>query len=212
MEVVRTRLDALANIFERYHKPAKPPLLPQRYAIKYPRSRDVRPAHRFGGSLEKAIKCPQCGEDFCRVASFDARDETLVEVAWKRKSIVAALCPACSLFGVSSLTCVSYANQAPKVVQLVGDPNTGDAGELPARSIELSSIGPQKGDKKSRVGGAPEWIQGDETPDCPCCKEPMRFFAQFASDDRVTFGADMGTAYVLLCQPCVVVGVVIQAW
>ena len=211
MEIVRTRVDSLANIFERHHKPAQPVLLPQRYSIRYSMSEDVQPQHRFGGALQKKIKCPQCGEDFCQIASFDAGDERLAGIKWKRKRIVAALCPVCSLYDTSSLTCVSYAGKAPAVLFQSDQSGNGEPEQLLFGYVLLSPVGKRAGEFKSRMGGEPGWIQGDDTPVCPCCKEPMRFFVQFISEDGVVFGADEGTAYIFLCQPCLVVGVAIQA-
>ena len=34
---------------------------------------------------------------------------------------------------------------------------------------------------RTKLGGKPDWIQGDETPDCDSCGEPMYFVAQIDS-------------------------------
>ena len=54
------------------------------------------------------------------------------------------------------------------------------------------------------LGGAPSWLQGDETPKCPSCENLMSFTAhleevQGSATDGV-FGG--GCAYVFHCQPC----------
>lgn len=70
---------------------------------------------------------------------------------------------------------------------------------------------------RTKLGGEPEWIQGDETPRCYSCGEPMTFVAQIDSvehDDPhnplrrdcrghqdYMFG-DVGMIYVFLCFAC----------
>ncbi|MEU7605642.1 DUF1963 domain-containing protein [Streptomyces sp. NPDC041003] len=55
-----------------------------------------------------------------------------------------------------------------------------------------------------RLGGTPDWLQYDETPDCPTCARPMDFAAELTEGpDPVTamnFGS--GRAYVHTCTPC----------
>jgi hypothetical protein len=54
--------------------------------------------------------------------------------------------------------------------------------------------------------GEPDWIQGDETPNCNSCAEPMRFVAQLEEgpdlapghDTSMNFGG--GCAYVFECE------------
>lgn len=56
-----------------------------------------------------------------------------------------------------------------------------------------------------QLGGTPWWIQADETPDCPTCREPMRFIAQLEEgyDHRTSanFGGG-GCGYAFVCLPC----------
>jgi len=51
------------------------------------------------------------------------------------------------------------------------------------------------------LGGEPEWIQADETPDCPSCGEPMLFVAQLEEGPNhlidMNFGG--GCGYVFMC-------------
>lgn len=55
------------------------------------------------------------------------------------------------------------------------------------------------------VGGEPEWLQNDDTPDCSECGEKMEFIAQLEiGPDYKTdmnFGGD-GCAYVFRCKHC----------
>jgi hypothetical protein len=56
-----------------------------------------------------------------------------------------------------------------------------------------------------QLGGEPEWIQDDETPDCPACSAHMTFTASLEEGyDFITsanFG-DGGRGYVFTCRPC----------
>jgi hypothetical protein len=53
-----------------------------------------------------------------------------------------------------------------------------------------------------QLGGEPSWIQGDETPSCPECGEPMRFVVQLEEghdyETRANFGG--GSAYAFACR------------
>ena len=67
---------------------------------------------------------------------------------------------------------------------------------------------------RSKLGGKPDWIQSDYTPDCPSCSDPMHFVYQIDSIDHVLrdnwsngerptymFG-DAGMIYVFFCFEC----------
>lgn len=55
-----------------------------------------------------------------------------------------------------------------------------------------------------QLGGEPSWIQGDETPGCPSCSQPMIFVAQLEqglSHTEINFGGG-GSGYAFACRPC----------
>jgi hypothetical protein len=70
---------------------------------------------------------------------------------------------------------------------------------------------------RTKLGGKPTWIQGDETPECDSCGEPMDFVAQIDSVEHESkhnplskpalgkqeymFG-DVGMIYVFFCFDC----------
>lgn len=58
---------------------------------------------------------------------------------------------------------------------------------------------------QGQLGGAPAWLQGDETPTCPGCGEPMAFVAQleegFDWATSANFGGG-GIGYVFTCGAC----------
>ena len=75
----------------------------------------------------------------------------------------------------------------------------------------------------TKLGGEPDWVQGDESPKCPCCNQTMTFVAQIDSlehipaekgqvldiqsisalrrDQQWMFG-DVGMIYVFFCFDC----------
>ena len=54
----------------------------------------------------------------------------------------------------------------------------------------------------TKVGGAPDWIQEDETPICPDCTELMQLVVQVDSFDNEYQFADMGRLYTFVCFNC----------
>ena len=69
---------------------------------------------------------------------------------------------------------------------------------------------------RSKLGGDPNWVQGDDTPACPQCGEPMSFVGQIDSiehkedhnphrqeyrEQDFMFG-DVGVIYVFFCFDC----------
>ncbi|OGC50593.1 hypothetical protein A2716_05320 [candidate division WWE3 bacterium RIFCSPHIGHO2_01_FULL_40_23] len=79
---------------------------------------------------------------------------------------------------------------------------------------------------RTKLGGHPEWIQGDETPICPTCKKEMSFIGQIDSlehqsknnpysidalspDQEYMFG-DVGMIFVFLCFDCLETSSILQ--
>jgi hypothetical protein len=55
-----------------------------------------------------------------------------------------------------------------------------------------------------QIGGEPEWIQDEETPNCPSCEKEMDFVVQLEEghDHRTAMNFGSGSAYVFACRPC----------
>jgi len=53
-----------------------------------------------------------------------------------------------------------------------------------------------------QAAGSPSWLQGDETPTCECCREPMQLVAQLEQgpdwETEMNFGGG-GVAYAFAC-------------
>jgi uncharacterized protein YwqG len=55
--------------------------------------------------------------------------------------------------------------------------------------------------QRSKVGGAPDWIQAESVPECSCGK-PMAFYGQLDSVGDGMCLADCGMIYVFICPDC----------
>jgi hypothetical protein len=56
-----------------------------------------------------------------------------------------------------------------------------------------------------RLGGEPDWIQGDETPACRSCAARMTFTAELGEGSDFATSANFsggGRGYVFHCHPC----------
>lgn len=58
---------------------------------------------------------------------------------------------------------------------------------------------PEEVGHRHQLGGQPGWLQGDATPTCPACGEPMTFYGQLDSIDDDVVIADCGLVYVFVC-------------
>src|SRR4051812_13527114 len=79
--------------------------------------------------------------------------------------------------------------------------------------------------QRTKLGGKPDWIQGDDTPDCPECGEPMYLVAQIDSIEADRDGnplmdpppkhadfvfGDAGMLYLFYCFDCLEVHAIQQ--
>ncbi|HZF88447.1 hypothetical protein [Streptomyces sp.] len=55
-----------------------------------------------------------------------------------------------------------------------------------------------------QLGGQPDWLQGDETPACATCTQPMILVAQLEEgpDHTTAMNFGGGTAFAFACGPC----------
>ncbi len=76
------------------------------------------------------------------------------------------------------------------------------------KAVELDY--PNNLGKRTKLGGLPDWIQGDQTPVCPACGAVPAFIAQIDSIDYDGYGrkdeaymfGDVGMIYVFYCLEC----------
>ena len=56
--------------------------------------------------------------------------------------------------------------------------------------------------KRSKIGGCPDFIQGEDWPLCSCCGKRMSFYSQLDSIGDDLCIADCGMIYVFICFDC----------
>ena len=78
---------------------------------------------------------------------------------------------------------------------------------------------PENLGKRTKLGGKPIWIQGEQVPDCPSCQQPMAFIAEIDSFDHDGYGGkgpymfgDVGMIYVFYCEECGEAEAVVQCY
>ncbi|MGJ5082654.1 hypothetical protein [Bradyrhizobium sp. HKCCYLS3013] len=81
--------------------------------------------------------------------------------------------------------------------QLVPEPLDDVAREMPPFKLAPKPIG-----RRHRLGGSPDFIQGDEWPTCKTCRVKMTFYGQLDSINDEICIADCGMIYVFLCFDC----------
>jgi hypothetical protein len=79
-----------------------------------------------------------------------------------------------------------------------------------AHAVVNGSFGYSEAGNGHKLGGSPDWIQSDETPDCPECGEPMDFYGQLDHLGSIESLKDEGMIYVFLCRECYATETVLQ--
>jgi ankyrin repeat protein len=169
--------------------------------------------HSFGGALDQPVACPQCGNATNRMVQIDLADPALPKTALGRRMLPVFWCLDClecdaAFFDVSGV--VPKAVSADGRTVEVGKISAGED-DLPPRPLTLVPVPERKkAGRKSKLGGAPAWIQMEETPDCPKCEKPMAFVLQLASDSHIGYG-DAGVLYAFACPECLLSASLIQS-
>lgn len=91
--------------------------------------------------------------------------------------------------------------------KLVPKPLATEAENLPKFKWADESIG-----TRHKLGGTPDFIQGENWPECSCCGERMTFYAQLDSINDEFCIADCGMIYTFVCLDCNEVESFIQSY
>jgi hypothetical protein len=215
---VRARIDVLGALCGRNARPAgvrAAALEPFDITVGEPgEERGVAPAarHRFGGAIEDGPPCRNCRRPLHRLLSLDMQAPPLA-AAWSGPGRVpVATCLGCQV--LSSPLVLAHGPSGWAIREQASSPSfDGFPAVLPERPVRLEPAPADRAEPaRHRVGGAPGWIQSDETPDCIGCGHPMTFLAQLDTDDRLglQFGDD-GRLYAFVCAPCTLVATLIQS-
>ena len=79
-----------------------------------------------------------------------------------------------------------------------------------AKALVAGTFGHEEAGDRHKLGGHPDWIPGNETPDCPDCSEPMAFYGQLDHLGSVEGLQDPGMIYVFVCRECYTTEAVLQ--
>jgi hypothetical protein len=162
--------------------------------------------HRFGGKLDPALPCPNCGTPIHRILHIDTGDPALRLPALGRRHFPVVFCLNCMSWDTLY---ADYGGEALRVVRLDKAEKVNDDGAVDERSLSLRPIASPR-TSASKVGGSPFWIQGAQVPECARCARPMAFFAQLKSLPGLGFG-DEGVLYSFVCTDCKVSASLIQS-
>lgn len=213
---IRPRLKIFADFITSICRKAEPQrqLFAKEFLLKAaPRSvqKASAPQHSFGGKFASPVACSECGNNTNLMAQIDLSDPALPKTVLTGMKLPVFWCLACLEWDPAFFDLSGSAPRAlnPKGEIIPGTPKSDGEEDLPLRAVTLSPV-KKKAGLKSKVGGAPNWIQLDETPDCPKCKRPMAFALQLASDSRIAFG-DMGLLYAFVCPECKTAASLVQS-
>jgi hypothetical protein len=220
-DLIRARFEALRRIFERNGGGGQEGVLIAERVLAIGDTverdagrREVR--HRFGGDPDPAIVCRNCRKPAHRLLSLDTEDPLLARLKLWDRFLPIVHCLTCQV--ISSPFAIQYLRGSWTIVEQAANRDFADfPGRFDERQVELReprrTTAESAGDrKKHKVGGAPEWIQAAEQPDCPACKRPMSFLAQLETEPAlgVQFGDD-GMLFGFVCVECRVVTTLIQS-
>ena len=79
-----------------------------------------------------------------------------------------------------------------------------------AKALVEGNYGQLAAGDRHKLGGKPDWIQGDETPECSECGESMEFYGQLDHLGNVEALKDLGMIYVFVCRDCYITDTVLQ--
>lgn len=217
MAALRPRLSALEALLAATVMPPQPlrRLFDQRWVVQVrPRRKgaDSASRHRFGGKLSVPAACPSCGDATHAILRLDLKDPALPPTDLPVDTLPICWCLNCLEWGPTffrmdgdTLTPLAGGAEIPAAGSA-----TGREADLEECAVVLKPLLPGKRAKGGKVGGAPAWIQPDETPTCPTCARAMAFAAQLESDARISYG-DAGRLYAFVCPECRVVATLIQS-
>jgi len=90
--------------------------------------------------------------------------------------------------------------------KLIAEPQNETAQSLPKFGWARGDIG-----TRHRLGGEPSFLQKEQWPTCPTCREAMTFYGQLDSINDDFCIADCGMIYAFLCFDCLQTTSIIQS-
>ena len=169
--------------------------------------------HSFGGTLNRSINCPHCGSRTNLMAHVDLADPALPRTRLSRIRLPVFWCLNCrewdpTFFDIAGPAPKPLDDHArkPKVKR-----SKGGEDDLPTCRVVLAPLpSGKKAGRRSKIGGAPTWVQMEDRVDCPACEKPMAFVLQLASNSHFEFD-DMGLLYLFACPGCRISASLVQS-
>jgi ankyrin repeat protein len=215
-DAILARVKAFARFIERVCQKLQPErqLFAGELFLKRAKKSTVATAsrHSFGGHLEELVACPQCDYATNVMAQIDLSDPALPKTPLDRRKLPILWCLSCLPWEPSFY---DISGRVPKALDDKGKPLnrkklTQGEDDLDLRPVTLVPVPREKkAGRKSKIGGAPTWIQMEETPDCPKCRGAMTFVMQL--DSEPCMYGDMGLLYTFACPSCKVMASLVQS-
>lgn len=211
LDEARARVAVFVILLQRYARPPQPPrqLWEREWLLKPAAKRDAdkTPLRKyFGGSLTHPVACTGCGGAANRMARIDLGDPVLSNSSLGKHPLEIPWCLSCGDWGPTFYPL----GKDLRIITAEG-PGEPEEADLKAEAVQLVPVpSGKKAGRKSKLGGAPNWLQSDAAPDCPDCREPMAFVLQLVSGARVSYG-DTGVLYTFVCPECRKLAVLVQS-
>jgi len=215
IESVLSRLQAFASLIQAISGP--PPqerrLFEREWLLKPAAKSGSAANHSLGGKLAQPVGCPHCGAATNLMAQIDLSDRALPKTPLDRVRLPVFWCLSClewdpAFFDISGS--VPRPLSAGGRKENAASIKAGEDDLADKRVMLRPAVAGKKAGHKSKVGGAPAWIQLEAAPDCPRCKKRMAFVLQLTSDSRISY-CDMGMLYAFVCPDCRITASLIQS-
>jgi hypothetical protein len=165
----------------------------------------------FGGEWTDPPGCVHCGASTHIIARIDLTDPALPRNKPGRSDFPVFLCLDRAPWGPDffDLEKTPVRPIGNKRAKRFVDSSEPDLDERPLRLVPVPKG--RKAGRRSRLGGSPEWLQGEDIPECPNCEKGMEFVLQLDSSEEIGFG-DMGMLYAFVCPRCRVSATLIRSF
>jgi len=215
-EVIHQRLRILHRLYMR-HRIYIPPLKSYwknviQMRIGPPAEKNTLDQHDYGhriwGKLPYPLPCKSCNEPVQRIATISMDDPVFKGQKFGRPDLNIVFCFSCMMYS-SSVIFTDHSKDELSILDMAVEDFFDVFEKIPEHVLHIEKSSRKQG-KNGKLGGKPKWIQSQEIPQCPECKDYMVFLCQIDSNDFVSFG-DCGMLYTFLCEKCMITGSFIQS-
>jgi hypothetical protein len=219
LDKLKRRLDLISGIFHRNKIKRLKLFQKSAYTIRIGSkiADRARPeaGHVFGGCLDaESLICKNCNRDLDLLLRVDMEEAGLKTKSIKERFLYVLACLKCE-HGLPPLF-VNYSNKGPRVIeQPEGESFDDYSDSLSERDVQIvphSKKANTFNGPLHKMGGTPDWIQGEDIPLCCSCSNEMEFMIQLDSDpDRDLQFGDDGRLFAFICRKCKVISTFMQS-